>query len=424
MKKMKYAIHTLLALLFLLVFAGGIPVKATAPANPITPPAQVAGVKQTGANTGSIDIEWTAQLAEDITYHIEMSEDGKSWVEKETRYGGNSAYVSGLNAGSTYYVRVRASVQPNGSDKVYGTYSAILECITAPNQPPEYLKKVTSTTNSITMEWGKIPGANLYEVAYYVKNTERDTAKILYTDKNTIVLKNLQQNQTYSVYVRGIRTTSNGSYRSESTFSTEKSEFSVKVTPTKVTGEEVKYYWDTSGEIVFSCDELASADGYEAEVWSNYKKKDTKLAVGTGTYDFSIRAQKNTFKKVNFLKGRIRAYSLNGDGKKIYGKWSNWIYFSQACKIKDVNEKNNKMQVVWTKVPGASRYTLYASTNRESGYKKVATTKKTNYLVTKVNKKSLKKGKTYYFYVKAEKKVGKKYHSSLDKAIYSITKYK
>lgn len=57
-----------------------------------------------------------------------------------------------------------------------------------------------------------------------------------------------------------------------------------------------------------------------------------------------------------------------------------------------------KVKISWSKVKKATKYYVYQSTKANSGYKKVAATTKTNAEI-----KGLKKGKTYYFKVKAVK---------------------
>jgi fibronectin type 3 domain-containing protein len=66
----------------------------------------------------------------------------------------------------------------------------------------------------------------------------------------------------------------------------------------------------------------------------------------------------------------------------------------------------------WDTVKGATSYTIYLSTKQKSGYKKVGTTKKTSFTLKKYGKSALKKNKTYYVYVVANKKVGKTTYTS------------
>ena len=88
MKKVKYLISTLFVALFFLLFTASVSVNATEP-TPVTPPAQVTGLKQKDAGTTSISIEWTSQLGNDIDYHVQISQDGKNWVDQGKAYNSN-----------------------------------------------------------------------------------------------------------------------------------------------------------------------------------------------------------------------------------------------------------------------------------------------------------------------------------------------
>lgn len=61
-------------------------------------------------------------------------------------------------------------------------------------------------------------------------------------------------------------------------------------------------------------------------------------------------------------------------------------------------KSSTKVNISWKKVKNAKKYYIYSSSKANSGYKKVASTAK-----TKAEIKNLKKGKIYYFKVKAVK---------------------
>ena len=112
-------------------------------------------------------------------------------------------------------------------------------------------------------------------------------------------------------------------------------------------------------------------------------------------------------------KARVRAY-VNINGVKKYGAWSAYSYMGHQPEVisaKQVGSKN-QVKVKWDTISGSTGYTVYMSTKKNSGYKKVGTTKKTNLTVSKIGKTKLKKNKTYYVYVLANKKVGKTTYSS------------
>ena len=75
----------------------------------------------------------------------------------------------------------------------------------------------------------------------------------------------------------------------------------------------------------------------------------------------------------------------------------------RAVKYRNYFGEKGGVTVSWTNVSGETGYELYASTKKDSGYKKVAVTKAN---VTKAVKTDLSSGKTYYFKVRAYKTVG------------------
>ena len=76
-------------------------------------------------------------------------------------------------------------------------------------------------------------------------------------------------------------------------------------------------------------------------------------------------------------------------------------YISKVCDLKrpTITVKRNssgKPKVTWAKISGADKYYVYRATTKNGTYKKIVTTKKLYYTNT-----SAKKGKTYYYKVKA-----------------------
>ena len=67
---------------------------------------------------------------------------------------------------------------------------------------------------------------------------------------------------------------------------------------------------------------------------------------------------------------------------------------AKAPKIQKATAGSKNAKLSWKKVKGA-KVVVYRSTKKNSGYKKVATTRKNATSVT--NKKGLKAGKTYYY---------------------------
>lgn len=397
------------AVMFLMVFAIGVNAKAA----PVAP-GQVTGVKQTDYGTNSLDVEWMAQLTSGVRYEVEVSLDKVNWVQKSDTTSNSSYIYQGINAGSTYYVRVRAYVKEWNStlgkyEYAYGAYSAVTECVTSPNSRPSSFQMTDSTVNSLKVEWSSVPGANAYYV-YYRNDASSNNVKTTLVRstaaKVSTTLKNLSKNSSYTVWVCPARISTTNFVAVYDSYSYN---YNLGVTPSKVTGVDVTHYWSAISEISVECNKIASASGYQAEVWTAYKKKDTKVASASGSY--SVYLKKSALKKHNFFKVRMRAYSVTSTGKKKYGAWSSWKYTCQQPDVTKMKSTSKGMNIKFDKISGADRYEIYMSIKQKSGYKKVATTKKTSYTVTKWNKKKLKKGKKYYVYVVAYNKVGKKYYS-------------
>lgn len=391
------SVVVMLAMAFVMTLACSAVVKA-APAAP----AKVTGVRQTAGDKDSLKLEWTAQLT-NPTYKVELSTDKVTWVEKEDATSSNYAYISNLNSGTTYYARVTAYEEENGV-YAYGVPSDAIECITAPNSEPKNIKKIACTTTSVTLTWDAVPGANYYQVLY-----GNDYAQVLYTTTNKITITKLAKNSSNDIKVYALRKSAATGYVTNGYYFNYETISNCKVTPAKVTGVDVDYYWFYLNEISVIYTSSDAADGYQTEVWTAYKNKDTKVKTVNTTWS-NPDVKSTQFGKYRFFKVRVRAYTTLASGKKVYGAWSKWKYVCPEPRIRLTSTKKG-MNVKFEKVAGADRYDVYVSNRQKSGYKKAGSTKKASFTVTKYGKKKLKKGKTYYFYVVAYNKVGKKYVS-------------
>lgn len=141
-----------------------------------------------------------------------------------------------------------------------------------------------------------------------------------------------------------------------------------------------------------------TAENKNFKVIADTKKQsyaDKKLATG----------QKYTYK--------VRAYRTI-DGKKVYGSYSTAksakpIPAPAKAKVK---AGKGKITVKWNPVPGAEKYVVYKSTQKNKGYYKARITVKTAFTDT-----DMKSGKTYYYKVRNYKTVkGKKIYGKYTKA--------
>lgn len=403
MKKMWKTVRMgTIALVFALFFGIGIKAEAA--------PGQVTGLRQTDAGTSSVDIAFQALLDNEAKYEIQLSSSLNGTYKEWTTCTSGEDYVYGLpNAGSSYYLRVVSyySNSETNFKRVYGTPSTPIEVVTAPNGKVENLKHTTSTKTSVSLTWSPVMGANSYQVQY--KNSKGGDYTSINVEKNQVVLNKLIQNGEYTVEVRPARKSASGFYAVGGGYDIS---YNTPVIPGKAKKPFCEYFWHNLSEIKAGAVFMNSADGYEWEIWTAYQKKDKKVKSATQASD-SAFIKHNSFKKYNFFKMRVRAYCTNSDGKKLAGGWSDWTYFCPQPEIIKLKSTKSGINLKWSTIKGADRYEVYVSTKEKSGFKKCVTTKKTSATVKKIGKSSFKNNKTYYFYVEAYNKVGKKMYSGL-----------
>ena len=132
----------------------------------------------------------------------------------------------------------------------------------------------------------------------------------------------------------------------------------------------------------------AVKDAASYDVYRVVKGKATK--VGT------TAAGKTTVKDTKAVKGAsYYAVAVSKDGKVVSKAGAAVaVKLAKAPKIQKATVSSKNVKLSWKKVKGA-KVVVYRSTKKNSGYRKVATTKKNAASVT--NKKGLKAGKTYYY---------------------------
>lgn len=161
------------------------------------------------------------------------------------------------------------------------------------------------------------------------------------------------------------------------------------------------------------------ATGYE--VYRATKKNGSykKIKTITKGTTLSYKNSKLTTGKTYYYK--VRPFRKSG-GTTRYGSYSS----VRSSKVKPVKPSvsstagKRKITVKWKKVTGASRYVIYRATKKSGKYKKIATAKSSKRSYTNSR---LKKGKRYYYKVRAYRTVkGKKIYS--DYSGYTTKKVK
>ncbi|MBQ4067962.1 MAG: fibronectin type III domain-containing protein [Lachnospiraceae bacterium] len=409
MKKMSKALLGLCALLVAMVA-----MSVVAFADDLQKPGTVTGLKQVDASTSSIEVEWTADITPDCRYEVWLSTTGaaNSFVKKTGDYGTTTPdyYISGLSAGATYYVKVIAYTY-DYTDSLYAdNYSVTIPVVTAPNGT-DNIKQTGATKNSVTLKWDKVAGATGYYI-YDDYFSSADTPKLLATTKtNSVTIKNLNSKNEYNFYVYAY--TQAGNFIAMSSSYDYLYNSNIRFIPGKVNAKSIKVTnsYSTLKKVYFEWDEVSKVDGYEVQVNVHNKSKSVFKKTLTSSYSTYVDAKNIAYTK--WHKAKVRAY-VNINGVKKYGAWSSFAYIAHQPDVISAKQVGSKKQVKvkWDTISGSTNYTVYMSTKKNSGYKKVGTTKKTTLTVSKIGKTKLKKNKTYYVYVVANKKVGKTTYSS------------
>ncbi len=165
--------------------------------------------------------------------------------------------------------------------------------------------------------------------------------------------------------------------------------------------------------------QVKGADGYEVVRTDAKGNKFVKTIKNGKTVSWKNTGLK-TGRKYTY---KVRAY-VNFDGKKVYGKYSGVKSATPSLNrpvITKLTAGKNSVTVKWKQVPGANGYKIYRSTAKNGKYTCVKTVKKGGTLSWKNTK--LKKGKKYYYKVKAYRIVDKKnVYSNMSLSKYTKSK--
>ena len=357
-------------------------------------------VKQTEGTKYGFTITWDAIAGSPTNYIVERQNADGTWA-KETTTSVAKAYISNVSAGKTYQVRV--GVRPNYPSNSY-SYSDPITVVTAP-EAVENIALYNATTKSFSIKWKASAGATSYRIFQEVNGAKVN----LGTSKtNKFTVKNVKNTKKFEGYVYVAPRRSCSTFTAEGAAYSSLSGYNVKLVPKKLTTPKTSI---ASYTVKVGCKEVLFAEGYQFQV-TNAKGKAKNINRTTSYFYLSDLTQGQ------FYKVRARAYMKIGNKTK-FGAWSATNYIARHPKMSGT-ARARYINATWSKVKGATSYAVYASTKRDSGYKKVGTTKGSKFTITKVGKSSVKPSKTYYFYVEADKKVGKKTYRGIDNTIMYV----
>ncbi len=295
------------------------------------------------------------------------------------------SYENNINAGTAYAV-VTGTGYAKGTIKVPFTIQpASIDNAIIGYIPEQNYTETAIMPNAMTVELkGKKLQANTDYTVSYENNIEPGTATAIITGKGNYI----------------------GTVRKSFVIKCHLSKSKIDdLEFTYTTGNLKKLNSKTFYSLYMDFRPVKYATTYEIELSDEKGKAIKTYTVECGKKDFIEKSIKKLPKDVYGV--RIRGCR---DGE--YGEWSDRSFVVKQPKAQARNYKG-AIQIKWQKLKGVSRYDIYLSKKQNSGYKKVASAnaKTTLKTIKKLGKKKLKKG-TYYYYVVAKKKVGKKTYKS------------
>lgn len=380
----KTVVNTFFTLILIICFFG---VKASAS----TINHKITEITQTSASDESIELIWNAINEPNLSYLIEFSEDKEDWISiapESTIYASLAKYS--LAPAHTYYIRIRSKIDTVNTI-TYGDYSDIITATTAPKAVTN-LRQTAATANSATISWDPSEGATFYTIYEYISE---ENQKIIATTSNP--------SYTFTKLKTGV-SLANKYYVTASiqsptfTATSVKSDMlsSLKTLPKKVTGVSMSFFNLNKDCSSYKWKKNASAAGYQITFYDLKGKKVISSTTKNTSITMGKKIKRNTFYKVN-----VRAY-ITLDGKKFYGKSSNVTYISSQPKISKIRCLRSGIKINWSKVKGATSYTIYVAPKQYKNckdYKKYKTVKSTSTIIKRCGNSRLKNKKSYYYYV-------------------------
>ncbi len=261
-------------------------------------------------------------------------------------------------------------------------------------------KQIDQTASSVTVQWEEPEYVKEYYFGWGETMQEAKASVDKKSDKckagfTTHTISGLKAGTKYYIYISYLVDVSNY----VKPLVTDGEAYTL---PGKTTGLKCESITQQLGQAVISWKEQTGVSGYEYKITDSNKKSVSGYTAAPG--DTQIKVE---IKDSNFYTIKVRAYN-DRTGKRVYGKWSETLNFASQPIITSANGSKKGLTLKWSKVPDAKNYTVYVSRSADSGYKKVTTTTKNTYKLTKLNGKAVDEANHYYIYVIASKTVNGK----------------
>lgn len=299
-----------------------------------------------------------------------------------------------LQPGTNYQYKVRC-VWTIGGNNYYGTYSSALTAPTLPAQVTN-VRVDKQTGKTVSLAWDSVNGADGYRIYRY--NSDSDSYEELDTvgaDRTSYEVTGLASACEYRFKIRASKTMNANTYwgeYSEKVVAVTKPDKVAELSARTLGASEIELTWKKSSHVT----------GYQIYRLDGQTGKYVKIA----TVEESMPASYTDCKLSAAMEYsyKVRAYK-NFEGTSYYGSFSN--VKSQVTKPDKVQRlkastKASAVTLKWAASENVTGYQIYRLNTKTKKYEKIATINGADKITYK--NKSLKKGKTYRYKIRAYKK--------------------
>ena len=369
--------------------------------------------------TGNLDVDFWYKDTNVTTENLTMSKNtantitltwddaGDAELYRVYRYNEDTkkyAYVATVNdttytdtnlqPGTNYQYKVRC-VWTIGGNNYYGTYSSALTVPTLPAQVTN-VRVDKQTGKTVSLAWDSVNGADGYRIYRY--NSDSDSYEELDTvgaDRTSYEVTGLASACEYRFKIRASKTMNANTYwgeYSEKVVAVTKPDKVAELSARTLGASEIELTWKKSSHVT----------GYQIYRLDGQTGKYVKIA----TVEESMPASYTDCKlsAATEYSYKVRAYK-KFEGTSYYGSFSN--VKSQVTKPDKVQRlkastKASAVTLKWAASENVTGYQIYRLNTKTKKYEKIATINGADKITYK--NKSLKKGKTYRYKIRAYKK--------------------
>lgn len=299
-----------------------------------------------------------------------------------------------LQPGTNYQYKVRC-VWTIGGNNYYGTYSSALTAPTLPAQVTN-VRVDKQTGKTVSLAWDSVNGADGYRIYQY--NSDSDSYEELDTvgaDRTSYEVTGLASACEYRFKIRASKTMNANTYwgeYSEKVVAVTKPDKVAELSARTLGASEIELTWKKSSHVT----------GYQIYRLDGQTGKYVKIATVEESMPASYTDRK--LSAATEYSYKVRAYK-NFEGTSYYGSFSN--VKSQVTKPDKVQRlkastKASAVTLKWAASENVTGYQIYRLNTKTKKYEKIATINGADKITYK--NKSLKKGKTYRYKIRAYKK--------------------